>query len=131
MPRNYTHSKIKSQKYNIYRQIKGAGNLKIPLNGMQLDKNGLIKLGWSEKISTYPYFETDLEIRKASWFERKISAHTNHPDPTYSMAMKLGLIGFILGFLGFLISFYDHLGYKGLITSLALTILIFVALLRN
>lgn len=94
--------KISSQKKYIFRKIKGAGNLAIPINGIELDFHGLDDLGWSTDPEGN-FYKTTLTITKASWFDRLVFAHTKHPDPSYSQSMKLGLIGLALGVTGLIL----------------------------
>ena len=90
---------------SIYRKIKGAGKaLNIPMDALELDRVGLVELGWSdEKSATFPFFTANLSIRKVNIFERLL-AHWYHPNPLYSVPMKLGYIGLGLGVFGFLLS---------------------------
>jgi hypothetical protein len=97
--------KITSHKNKvIYRKIKGAGKPDLPKDALEIDFDGFNELEcFSKEEPIKTFYPTNLKIVKATWFEA-LKAHWYHPDPAYSMPMRLGYIGLVLGVVGFLLS---------------------------
>lgn len=94
----------RSKGKSIYRMAKGAGLLDIPADAVELDYEGFKSLGaWSQEKPINGFYPCDLVVMQTTWWD-VLKAHWFHPNMAYSVPMRLGYIGLVLGLVGFVMS---------------------------
>ena len=100
---------ITSSQGSVYRRVQGAGDKGgLATDELEVDYDTSRELGVALPDGARDAYPCEWEIRRVRSPLRLFAAHWHHPDPTYKISVRwsivsvgLGLIGLVLGILGF------------------------------
>jgi len=103
--------KISNNENCIYRIALGArSSTGFTTKSIEIDYDSHLELGQSSDFQSKcenGFYPCALKIQKAGCFG-KVLAHWKHPDPGYRVPMQLGILGFLLGFIGLVLGIMGY-----------------------